>query len=118
MAKGSCEGMGGKLKAKGDLHIDAHHTVEDTGIVLGQAVARALGDKQGIARYGFAYLPMDETLTRVAIDVYRRESRRLTAPLESVAPDGDRLAVEFSGGRGGLFDEIVSPTVAKMSNPY
>src|SRR5678816_476128 len=60
------------LKAKGDLHIDQHHTTEDSGIVLGQAVAKALGDKQGIARYGLAYLPMDETLTRVAIDVSGR----------------------------------------------
>ncbi len=60
------------LKAKGDLHIDFHHTTEDSGIVLGQAVAKALGDKQGIARYGSAYLPMDETLTRVAIDVSGR----------------------------------------------
>jgi imidazoleglycerol-phosphate dehydratase len=60
------------LKAKGDLHIDQHHTTEDSGIVLGQAVARALGDKKGIARYGAAYLPMDETLTRVALDVSGR----------------------------------------------
>ena len=60
------------LKAKGDLHIDQHHTTEDSGIVLGQAVAKALGDKQGITRYGFAYLPMDETLTRVAIDMSGR----------------------------------------------
>ncbi len=60
------------LKAEGDLHIDQHHTTEDSGIVLGQAVAKALGDKQGIARYGAAYLPMDETLTRVAIDVSGR----------------------------------------------
>jgi len=60
------------LKAKGDLHIDQHHTTEDSGIVLGQAVAKALGDKKGIARYGFAYLPMDETLTRVALDVSGR----------------------------------------------
>jgi imidazoleglycerol-phosphate dehydratase len=60
------------LKAEGDLHIDQHHTTEDSGIVLGQAMAQALGDKQGIARYGFAYLPMDETLTRVAIDVSGR----------------------------------------------
>jgi imidazoleglycerol-phosphate dehydratase len=60
------------LTAKGDLHIDQHHTTEDSGIVLGQAVARALGDKQGIARYGAAYLPMDETLTRVVIDVSGR----------------------------------------------
>ncbi len=60
------------LRAKGDLHIDQHHTTEDSGIVLGQAIAKALGDKQGIARYGSAYLPMDETLTRVAIDVSGR----------------------------------------------
>jgi imidazoleglycerol-phosphate dehydratase len=60
------------LKAKGDLHIDQHHTTEDAGIVLGQAVSKALGDKKGIARYGFAYLPMDETLTRVALDVSGR----------------------------------------------
>src|SRR3989304_9938047 len=60
------------LKAKGDLHIDQHHPTEDSGIVLGQAVARALGDKKGIARYGAAYLPMDETLTRVALDVSGR----------------------------------------------
>src|SRR3989337_4112865 len=60
------------LKAKGALQIDQHHTTEDSGIVLGQAMAEALGDKQGIARYGFAYLPMDETLTRVAIDVSGR----------------------------------------------
>ena len=60
------------LKAKGDLHIDFHHTTEDSGIVLGQAVAKALGDKQGITRYANAYLPMDETLTRVALDVSGR----------------------------------------------
>jgi imidazoleglycerol-phosphate dehydratase len=60
------------LKAEGDLHIDQHHTAEDSGIVLGQAIARALGDKAGIARYGQAYLPMDETLTRVALDVSGR----------------------------------------------
>ena len=60
------------LKAKGDLHIDQHHTTEDSGIVLGQALAKALGDKRGIARYGFAYLPMDETMTRVALDVSGR----------------------------------------------
>jgi imidazoleglycerol-phosphate dehydratase len=60
------------LKAKGDLHIDFHHTTEDCGIVLGQAVAKALADKQGIARYASAYLPMDEVLTRVAVDVSGR----------------------------------------------
>ncbi|MEQ1576850.1 MAG: imidazoleglycerol-phosphate dehydratase HisB [Hyphomicrobium sp.] len=61
-----------KLAAKGDLHIDFHHTTEDCGIVLGQAFAKALGDKQGIARYASVHLPMDETLTRVSLDVSGR----------------------------------------------
>ena len=61
-----------KLEAKGDLHIDFHHTTEDVGIVLGQAVAKALGDKLGIARYADVHLPMDEALTRVALDVSGR----------------------------------------------
>lgn len=60
------------LKATGDLHVDAHHTVEDTGIVLGQAFASALGDKSGITRYGSAFLPMDEALARVVVDVSGR----------------------------------------------
>ena len=60
------------LRAKGDLHIDAHHTTEDSGIALGQAVARALGDRKGIRRYASLYLPMDGTLTRAAIDVSGR----------------------------------------------
>ena len=61
-----------ELEAKGDLHIDQHHTVEDTGIVLGQAVAKALGDRAGIRRYGAALIPMDEALTRVALDASNR----------------------------------------------
>ena len=60
------------LKAEGDLHIDFHHTNEDTGIVLGQALAEALGERAGIRRYGAALIPMDETLTRVALDVSNR----------------------------------------------
>jgi imidazoleglycerol-phosphate dehydratase len=60
------------LKARGDLHIDQHHTCEDSGIALGQAVAKALGAREGIARYGSSYLPMDETLTRVALDISGR----------------------------------------------
>ena len=57
-----------EIEARGDLHIDAHHTVEDIGITLGQAVARAVGDKKGIRRYGHAYVPLDEALSRVVID--------------------------------------------------
>ncbi len=57
-----------EIAAKGDLHIDAHHTVEDVGISLGQAVAEAVGDKRGIRRYGHAYVPLDEALSRVVID--------------------------------------------------
>lgn len=57
-----------EISAKGDLHIDAHHTVEDIGITLGQAIAKALGDKKGIRRYGYAYVPLDEALSRVVID--------------------------------------------------
>ena len=56
------------IRAKGDLQVDAHHTVEDIGITLGQAVARAVGDKKGIRRYGHAYVPLDEALSRVVID--------------------------------------------------
>lgn len=61
-----------KVKAKGDLHIDYHHTTEDTGIAIGEAFAIALGDLKGIRRYASAYIPMDETLSRVAIDVSKR----------------------------------------------
>jgi imidazoleglycerol-phosphate dehydratase len=60
------------IEARGDLHIDAHHTVEDTGITLGQAFAQALGDKKGIRRYGHAYVPLDEALSRVVIDLSGR----------------------------------------------
>jgi imidazoleglycerol-phosphate dehydratase len=60
------------VKAVGDLHVDQHHTTEDTGIAIGEAVAKALSDKKGIARYGTAYSPMDETLSRVALDISGR----------------------------------------------
>ena len=61
-----------KVRAQGDLHIDFHHTAEDSGIVIGQAIARALGDFKGIRRFGEATIPMDETLTRAAVDVSNR----------------------------------------------
>jgi imidazoleglycerol-phosphate dehydratase len=61
-----------KVNAKGDLHIDGHHTVEDIGITLGQAFAKAIGDKKGIRRYGHAYVPLDEALSRVVLDISGR----------------------------------------------
>ena len=60
------------LKAKGDLHIDLHHTTEDSGIVIGEAIAKALGVKKGIKRYAHSYIPMDETLSRVSLDISNR----------------------------------------------
>jgi imidazoleglycerol-phosphate dehydratase len=61
-----------EVEARGDLHIDAHHTVEDIGITLGQALAQAIGDKKGVRRYGHAYVPLDEALTRVVVDLSGR----------------------------------------------
>ncbi|MCC5796092.1 MAG: imidazoleglycerol-phosphate dehydratase HisB [Methylophaga sp.] len=61
-----------EIKANGDLHIDAHHTVEDIGITIGQALKQALGDKKGVVRYGHAYVPLDEALSRVALDLSGR----------------------------------------------
>lgn len=88
------------IQANGDLHIDAHHTVEDIGITLGQAVAEALGDKKGIRRYGHAYVPLDEALSRVVIDF----SGRPTLIYDAVYPrarvgefDVDLLAEFFQG---------------------
>jgi imidazoleglycerol-phosphate dehydratase len=68
------------VEAKGDLHIDGHHTVEDVGITLGQAVARAVGDRKGIRRYGHAYVPLDEALSRVVIDFSGRPGLEWNVP--------------------------------------
>jgi imidazoleglycerol-phosphate dehydratase len=86
-----------KLTAKGDLHIDQHHTVEDCGIALGQAMAKALGDKRGIKRYAHAYLPMDEALTRTAIDVSGRPYLiwRVKFPAEKIGSMDTELFREF-----------------------
>jgi imidazoleglycerol-phosphate dehydratase len=78
------------LEAKGDLQIDAHHTVEDIGITLGQAIAKAVGDKKGIRRYGHAYIPLDEALSRVVIDFSGRP--------------GLEYHVDFPRSRVGEFD--------------
>src|SRR6187399_2314801 len=83
-----------KVTAKGDLHVDFHHTVEDTGIVLGQALRKALGDKHGIVRYGSACLPMDETLARVAVDL----EHRVPAGVESIGGFHFQLVEEFLRG--------------------
>ena len=71
-----------EIAATGDLHIDAHHTVEDVGIALGQAVARALGDKTGIRRYGHAYVPLDEALSRVVVDFSGRPGLEFHVPFK------------------------------------
>ena len=88
------------VRAKGDLHIDAHHTVEDIGITLGQAVAQALGDKRGLTRYGHAYVPLDEALSRVVIDLSGRPGLEFHVPFTRAmigAFDVD-LAHEFFQG--------------------
>jgi len=76
------------IKAKGDLHIDDHHTVEDIGITLGQAVAKAAGDKKGILRYGHAYVPLDEALSRVVIDFSGRPGIEYHVPFTRSAVGG------------------------------
>jgi imidazoleglycerol-phosphate dehydratase len=88
------------VRAQGDLHIDAHHTVEDIGITLGQAVRRALGDKQGLTRYGHAYVPLDEALSRVVVDLSGRPGLEFHVPFTRAmigAFDVD-LAHEFFQG--------------------
>ena len=78
------------IDAKGDLHIDGHHTVEDVGITLGQAMAQAVGDKRGLVRYGHAYVPLDEALSRVVIDFSGRP--------------GLHMRVDFKSGMVGALD--------------
>lgn len=88
------------IQAKGDLHIDGHHTVEDVGITLGQAVALAIGDKKGIRRYGHAYVPLDEALSRVVIDFSGRPGLVLDIPFTSGSIGGfdTQLTHEFFQG--------------------
>jgi imidazoleglycerol-phosphate dehydratase len=89
-----------KIIAKGDTHIDDHHTVEDVGITLGQAIAKAVGDKAGITRYGHSYVPLDETLSRVVIDFSGRPGLEFHVPFTR-ARVGDfdvDLSIEFFRG--------------------
>jgi imidazoleglycerol-phosphate dehydratase len=89
-----------EIDAKGDLHIDGHHTVEDVGITLGQAVAKAVGDKAGIRRYGHAYVPLDEALSRVVIDFSGRPGLHMDVQFKAGAIGGfdTQLAFEFFQG--------------------
>ena len=89
-----------QIEAAGDLHIDGHHTVEDTGITLGQAVAKAVGDKAGLTRYGHAYVPLDEALSRVVVDFSGRPGLHMRVPFKSGMVGGfdTQLAYEFFQG--------------------
>jgi len=88
------------IQAEGDLHIDGHHTVEDVGITLGQAVCKAVGDKKGIRRYGHAYVPLDEALSRVVIDLSGRPGMVMNVPFKSgmIGSFDSQLAHEFFQG--------------------
>ncbi len=89
-----------EVHAEGDLHIDGHHTVEDVGITIGQAFARAVGDKKGIRRYGHAYVPLDEALSRVVIDLSGRPGLVLNIPFTSgmIGAFDTQLTHEFFQG--------------------
>ncbi|MFN3495280.1 MAG: imidazoleglycerol-phosphate dehydratase HisB [Hydrogenophaga sp.] len=88
------------IEAKGDLHIDGHHTVEDVGITLGQAFAQAVGDKKGIRRYGHAYVPLDEALSRVVVDFSGRPGLHMRVPFKSgmIGAFDTQLTYEFFQG--------------------
>ena len=88
------------IQARGDLHIDGHHTVEDVGIALGQAIYQAVGDKKGIRRYGHAYVPLDEALSRVVIDFSGRPGLVMNVPFKSgmIGTFDSQLAHEFFQG--------------------
>ena len=89
-----------QIQAVGDLHIDGHHTVEDVGIALGQAVHKAVGDKKGIRRYGHAYVPLDEALSRVVVDFSGRPGLEMHVPFKSgmIGAFDSQLAFEFFQG--------------------
>ena len=88
------------VQAQGDLHIDGHHTVEDVGITLGQAVAQAVGDKKGVRRYGHAYVPLDEALSRVVVDFSGRPGLHMRVPFKAgmIGQLDTQLVYEFFQG--------------------
>jgi imidazoleglycerol-phosphate dehydratase len=88
------------IEAKGDLHIDGHHTVEDVGITVGQAMAKAVGDKRGLRRYGHAYVPLDEALSRVVVDFSGRPGLEMHVPFKSgmIGALDTQLVYEFFQG--------------------
>ena len=92
-----------QVQAKGDLEIDAHHTVEDLGITLGQAFAKAIGDKRGVRRYGHAYVPLDEALSRVVVDLSGRVMFRKAPQDELIDPD------LITVGENGWIIQTLSP---------
>ena len=96
-AFGFYAGIGLEVSARGDLYVDGHHTVEDTGIVLGQALKEALGDRKGIRRFGYAYVPMDEALTFTALDFSNRPYLAFDAPMpqERIGDYDACLTLEF-----------------------
>ncbi len=101
-------GLGLNITAKGDTHVDDHHTVEDVGIVLGQALVEALGDKRGIERFGFASVPMEDALARVSVDLSGRQAMVYDVKL---AAFGD------AGGKIGTFDtQVVEEFLSAFSN--
>ncbi len=101
-------GLGLNITAKGDTHVDDHHTVEDVGIVLGQALVEALGDKRGIERFGFASVPMEDTLARVSVDLSGRQA---------VVYDVKSTAFRAGGSKIGTFDtQLVEEFLSAFSN--
>jgi imidazoleglycerol-phosphate dehydratase len=96
------------IEATGDLHIDGHHTVEDVGITLGMAVAQAVGDKRGLTRYGYAYVPLDEALSRVVVDFSGRPGLHMDIPFKAGMVGGFDTQLTFEFFQGFVNHALVS----------
>lgn len=113
------------IVSKGDLHIDDHHTVEDVGITLGQAFAKAIGDKKGIRRYGHAYVPLDEALSRVVIDFSGRPGLQMHVPIPAPPLAASMLTCSRNSSRASstmlssacTSTTCVAPTLTTRSKP-